>query len=202
MAVLYQIEFPNGKSYIGVTKQRLGARFSEHKSRSVGKGMAISYAFRKYGAKNAAIKPLVVANYDYLLELEKRAIIAYKTKSPSGYNLSDGGEGNNGYKHSQESKIKFRNYRLGTKLSEETKAKMRGRKHTQEEIEKMRLSALGKKHSPERIEKMRKSLTGYRHTQATKDKISAIRSAPEYKEKLQFAQRQSVIARKQNKAAE
>ena len=94
MGCLYQIEFPNGKSYIGITKFSAEKRFSGHcKDSKCGK-LLVHNAIRKYGKENCKIKTLLVANdIGYLKDVEIKAIAAFKTQHPDGYNCGKGGDG-------------------------------------------------------------------------------------------------------------
>lgn len=90
MGCLYRIDFPNQKSYIGVTLKTANQRFQQHARAN----SRVGFAIRKYGADNTTIKTLVISDdAEYLYELETRAIAAYATRHPSGYNLTSGGEG-------------------------------------------------------------------------------------------------------------
>lgn len=93
MGCLYQITFPNGKSYIGITRKTAEQRFATHRYQSKGKrAYAICEAFRAHGADNAVVTTLVIGDYDFLATLEPAAIAAFGTKAPYGYNMTDGGE--------------------------------------------------------------------------------------------------------------
>lgn len=95
MGCMYMIESPSGKQYIGITAKDISSRWKAHKAyalRSI-EG-ALQKAIKKYGADKMAVKVLVIAdNYEYLKELEVKAIAAYNTKVPNGYNMTDGGDG-------------------------------------------------------------------------------------------------------------
>lgn len=80
-------------------------------------------------------------------------------------NLTDGGDGAKGYKHTPEALENFRNRRH----SEETLAKMRGRKHTQASRVKMRV-----KRSVETRKKLSKALRGRKVSEGTRAKLRAI----------------------------
>ena len=82
-------------------------------------------------------------------------------------NLTDGGEGNIGYKPSIETREKQRNYRLGKKHSEYAIQKMRTRKDSPETIEKKRIASTGRKWSLETREKLK----GRKLSQEAKDAI-------------------------------
>ena len=95
MGCLYKITSPSGKSYIGITTKTAEERWKVHLMRvKEGRNHAIQNAIRKYGEDNFSIKTLLYSNdWEYLQEMEKKCIVSYGTKSPSGYNLTDGGEG-------------------------------------------------------------------------------------------------------------
>lgn len=95
MGCLYQITSPSGKSYIGITSGKLKDRWRAHRANaSRSKDGALQKAIVKYGAHNMIVRELVIVDdYEYLKDLEKKAIVAYGTKAPNGYNLTDGGDG-------------------------------------------------------------------------------------------------------------
>jgi hypothetical protein len=109
MGCLYQLIFPNGKSYIGITKKTAEQRFGEHCRNSL-KGITeypdyspsekaisdqkygldnfgrlpwltlLGKAIREYGKENVTVKTLVIANdMEFLKELEIKAIKRYRT---------------------------------------------------------------------------------------------------------------------------
>lgn len=147
--VVYQLTFPNGKSYIGVT-HNLERRFIEH-SRSE---TPCGHAIRKYGQPE--IKTLVIAERQYCYEIESKLTRKLKTVVPLGYNLQEGGMG-------------------GSVPSKETKQRMRAaakRKNPVTDIARERMSkaqldrsARGLKPTPPPF--------GYRHSEETKAKMSA-----------------------------
>lgn len=95
MGCLYKIEFPNGKNYIGISKVSSEHRFLRHSKQAAnGSRLAIHNAIRKYGLESCKVKTLVISDdHEYLKELEIKAIIKFNTKSPNGYNCTDGGDG-------------------------------------------------------------------------------------------------------------
>ena len=93
---LYKItNVVNGKCYIGITKHGAKQRFASHITSSrKGSNTALHRAIRKYGESNFHVEQLVVCKANqYLKDLEVRAISAYGTRSPHGYNLTAGGDG-------------------------------------------------------------------------------------------------------------
>ena len=95
MGCLYKIEFPNGKNYIGFSSHCAEKRAKQHfKDARFKPKTPFHKAIIKYGKENLKIKTLVVANdIEYLKEIEIKAIAAYKTILPFGYNSTKGGDG-------------------------------------------------------------------------------------------------------------
>jgi len=92
MGCLYLITSPSGKSYVGITKRTLEERVHEHCSSS----QLIGRAIRKYGLAYMKIEQLQAENDWQLLQaLEIQTIAKLNTRYPKGYNLTDGGDGNN-----------------------------------------------------------------------------------------------------------
>lgn len=168
MGCLYQLIFPSGKSYIGITTETMDQRIKRHvNSAKNGASLLLSRAIRKYG-EIFERKILVIANdWEYLCELEKRAIIAFNTFNPNGYNLTNGGEGGFGLIHTEESKLKMSKSGKGKIISEEAKEKMAAAKLgiKLSENHKLKIGAAlkGKKNS-----------LGVKPSQETKDKQSKI----------------------------
>ena len=93
MGQLYRLDFPNGKSYIGITTKTADERFRQHEGslrRSKGNGQSVYRAWKKHGAPTLVV--LAIVEDSDLYDTEKRAIIAFKTLSPNGYNLTEGGK--------------------------------------------------------------------------------------------------------------
>lgn len=206
---LYKLDFPNGKSYIGITKNTANKRFLGHARKAGKTSCAVHHAIHKYGKDAVEVKTLVVAEYEYILSLEKAAILAYKTKVPNGYNLTDGGDGITGYKFTDEVRAKMSLSKKGKLKTEEHKAKISaahigkkmsrdaidkkiastiGWKHTKEAIERIRDGNLGRKASAETVEKIRKANLGLVKSVETREKISnaakARYASKEFREKL------------------
>jgi hypothetical protein len=97
MGFLYALELDGKVCYIGQTLMPLERRAdclaakARHHPRPNDKG--ILAAIRRHGPEKFTVRPLVVANdREYLRELERKAIIAYKTRE-HGFNIRAGGEG-------------------------------------------------------------------------------------------------------------
>lgn len=152
---LYRLEFPNGKSYVGITCKTPQERFARHKRSIHSRDHLLYRAWRKYGDPRIFVIARNIPVDDLKL-LEIKAIRRLNTFTPWGYNSTIGGEfsevadyvkkkigdKNRGRKQSPEQIEKLRAKRLGRKLSDSAKEKVRvastGRKHSSETIEKMR----------------------------------------------------------------
>jgi hypothetical protein len=98
---LYKLDFPNGKSYIGITSKTTQERFKSHCHPSNRKNPC-QHAIQKYSKENIKIKVLAECdNWELLCLAEIEAIEKFTTKSPNGYNLTDGGDGCLGSYHSE-----------------------------------------------------------------------------------------------------
>lgn len=94
MAVVYRITSPSGKAYIGVAKRSARERFTKHKNDARnGRGTALCAAIRKYGEDAFLVETLIESTSEYCFDLEVKAIKAFGTLHPYGYNLTSGGEG-------------------------------------------------------------------------------------------------------------
>ncbi len=137
--VVYCLEFPNGKRYVGQTSRKLDVRLHEHKKSSSVKS-AVCRAIKKYGWNSVEVSILHQANsLDELNTKEKHFIKALKSMvGENGYNLTSGGLN---YSASKETKRKMSEANKGKKLSEETKRKMseanKGKKLSEETKRKM-----------------------------------------------------------------
>jgi len=156
----------NNKLYIGKTIYTMDIRKKKHLS-SVNTKKKLNYHFynaiRKYGKENFKWEVIDVANTEQELnEKEKYWIKELNAVSPNGYNLTSGGDGCSGYKHTEESKkkISLNNYWLGKegvnkgkkfsdehkkKLSDLHKGKPNNIVYTQELINTLRQQKLGNK---------------------------------------------------------
>jgi hypothetical protein len=117
--------------------------------------------------------------YDDIKALEIEYIRRYgkkKYKLGTLVNLTDGGEGVTGFKHSEESKKKMSIAKKGTKLSEEIKQTMsereKGKTLSKEHKEKIANSLKGQIRPQEVRDKISKKLSGRKMSDETKKKIS------------------------------
>lgn len=176
---LYRLTFPNGKAYIGITTRTVAARFYGHVqfSRIGKKPCAVHMAIRKYGADAVNVETLAVGKWGYLTELESKAISAFNSKAPFGYNLTDGGEGAIGVVRSVETRGKISAANKGNTLSRQNvemlKAINTGRVKSAYECARISAGLKGKPKSASHIEKMRLASTGKTLSVSAREKVSA-----------------------------
>lgn len=186
--IVYKVTCINdGRVYIGKTIKTLKHRRQQHEDDAL-RGSYYNHfhsALKKYGISAFSWEVIDQANTNFeLLEKEKFWIKHHDSINPiKGFNITAGGQGLCGYKHSQATKDKIREahkgkalsvstkeklrlINLGKKLSAEHKAKMslsqkgrtsamKGKTHTEETKQKMRMARLGKRHTAKSIAKMR-----------------------------------------------
>ncbi|MFH0795767.1 MAG: NUMOD3 domain-containing DNA-binding protein [Candidatus Omnitrophota bacterium] len=169
----------NGKRYVGQTWGKVSTRIRKHFNEK--KETIFSRALRKYGTDNFDIQQIVYSR-DSLNEWEQYFISKLITISPSGYNLTSGGDHN--YTFSEETRQKIGEAGKGRTTSEETKQKIsaaisgenhyRYGKHISEETrKKLSESHKGKKWTPEMRKNYTLARTGVPRSEETKKKISA-----------------------------
>ena len=127
----------NNKGYVGITTRSLDRRWYEHRFVANSCGQLLAKAINKYGEQAFEIMPIASAKtLENLKEVEKDLIIQFQTKVPFGYNLTNGGDGVFGFKHTEEAKRKNAEAHIG-------KQAMLGKTHSAETKEKIRQSRLG-----------------------------------------------------------
>ncbi len=191
---LYKLSFPNGKEYIGITKHTAKERFRRH-CESTSKKHPAQHAIHKFGKESVIIKVLAtIDDWELLCLAEQEAIEKFNTMSPNGYNLTAGGDGSIGFRHSEESKIKMSESAKKKVLTEEHKQKLidasknrvytdedraaisaryKGRKIPEWQRELLIKVNLGSKKSLETRAKISEKAKGRKISNETKQKISA-----------------------------
>lgn len=173
----------NGKQYVG---QHSGDSLESYWKHCLGHAISKSHdkpclynAVRKYGSENFIIRPLVIVETKWEMDLYERGLIkSLNTRRPNGYNLTEGGDGVLGLRHSEESIEKNRTAHLGRHHSEETKKKMSasqlGRTHTEETKRRMSEYVKTEEHCKKiSLAKMgNKSRLGMKNSEETKRKMS------------------------------
>ena len=92
MKFLYKVTNKiSGKLYVGVTINP-ARRFQQHKSLRTNCSI-LKNAIKKYDIKSFSFDVLCSGSDDYIDDLEVKAIQAYSSQAPSGYNMTLGGDG-------------------------------------------------------------------------------------------------------------
>jgi group I intron endonuclease len=182
----------NGKAYVGKSQKTMEYRQKcHHQEARSGSDFLFHRALRKYGVKAFTWEVLATSDRLFILnDLEMSWIVLLRTKVPNGYNLTDGGEGMTGFRHSPETR------RL---LSAKSKAQPH-RKWSKEIREKFRVAAKRQWADPEKRSRMMKAL----HKPATLSKHRADQLAnwadPKYQKKYK-ATRSTVAFREKIRQA-
>lgn len=144
---IYMYQFPNGKKYIGKTKNTMARRQRGSHFRGYESCTLVYRAMQKYGFENIHQEILFKGQMEdeEATRLEQACILLFKTNvyrfnTPEyGYNLTDGGEGQKGRK------LVGSELERSLRQLDEYRDKWKGSHHTQESKEKMRQAKLGKK---------------------------------------------------------
>lgn len=170
--IIYKIENKiNNKIYIGLTSKYVSKRIAEH----INNNYPIGKALRKYGLESFNISTIDNSDsVDILYEKEKYWIKFYNCKDPNGYNLTEGGDGKLGCKHTEETKKKISDGGIGLKRSQETRDKIRmamtGKKNGIGNK-----SRTGQPMSDEAKRKISEATRGIKRSEETRKKISSTR---------------------------
>jgi group I intron endonuclease len=96
----------NGMQYVGITND-LERRWRRHKGAN--EGQFLHRAIKKHGVEAFVFTHFADAfDVDSAKAIERMLIAEHNTMAPHGYNLTEGGDGTFGRKHTQESKEKSR----------------------------------------------------------------------------------------------
>jgi group I intron endonuclease len=188
----------NGKRYIGITKMIEHRWMIHKKTAKKSPKWAIHLAMAKYGIDNFEFSEVACAkSWNDLCELEKELIQQYGTYAPRGYNMTKGGAGALGYKHTPDKlKIMSVNRRgkgLGP-LSEEHKEKLRIAHSKPEAIAANIARQKGKQQGPPPP-----GFGGRKHSQETRLKMSM--SAKEASARPGVSEARSVRRHNRNESA-
>lgn len=96
MGFAYKVTSPSGKSYVGITMSSVEARWKLHvREACKRKGRwALHRAIRKYGHEAFVVETLAeLPTWSELCLIERELIASHGTHSPSGYNMTIGGDG-------------------------------------------------------------------------------------------------------------
>lgn len=142
---LYALDFPNGKSYGGISKNPRKRFLGHLKTARRGGHLIVSRAIRKYGAENISMRVLCYGLRSYIADLEIRYLAArHLTDIRYGYNISLGGDLSP--MSVPESVEKMRQWHLGKPLTPEHKAAI-GFGNTGREVTVETRAKIGAKHA-------------------------------------------------------
>jgi len=181
----------NKKKYVGKAED-IEDRWKEHryllnKKKHINKHLENSWY--KYGMENFIFYIIEICESEKLSERERFYIFYFDAKN-NGYNLTDGGQGILGYRHTEKSKLKMSINSKGKTKSEEHRKKIsevnKGKHLSEETKQKMSASTkgrVGKPLSEETKQKISKALTGKNNanygvprSEEVKEKISKANS--------------------------
>jgi group I intron endonuclease len=181
----------NGKQYVGLTKD-IKRRWNQHASAN-GSAPALHAAIKKYGKEGFVLSHICDAfDFEAACDFERMLIQQHNTKSPHGYNLTDGGEGVVGRPMTDEEKEIRRkaSTAFAASLSPEDRSKKfggaKGRKWTPEQIKQISESNKGKNFGKKPSEEARQKMSAAQKARPRKP------LSEETKEKI----RQSLLGRK------
>lgn len=168
--IIYKLTFPNGKSYIGQTKQEFNSYMNDYLNLSKNENYKsynrlIYKAIRKYGWDNVLKEILFTVSEEFVDDVERYFIKLYNsTNKIFGYNIEDGGCKN---KHlSEETRKKISIANIGKIRSEEVKKSLSKQRSGENNV------MWGKCHSKETKKKLSECGIGRKHTEETKKKLS------------------------------
>lgn len=153
--IIYKItNIQNDKVYIGQTVQTLNSRKCEHRNRARQRANYPLYnALNKYGFSSFKMEVIDSAvSQEELDDKEIYYIELYNSMHPKGYNLTKGGAGTIGYKHTEEDKVKMSKLKEGMFKGRENP--FYGKTHTKEQREKWSKERKGKILSEEHKKKI------------------------------------------------
>lgn len=151
----------------------------------------IHRAMRKYGANNFRVELLTqCVSLDEAKTCERAMIASHSTyyRAGSGYNMTIGGEGSIGLKHSEETKRKIRQITTGKKASLEARAKMSSALRLRGPI------------SEETRRKLSESASKFRHSEESKAKMRLRVTSEETRAKMRCSAKNKPPASKETRA--
>lgn len=170
----------NNMKYVGKC-----VRSVSESTKYYGSGIHITASISKHGIDNFTKEILedCIIDKTYLAEREKYWIKELNTKSPNGYNLTDGGDGCQGMTEETKEKIRQKNKlfvgenssRYGKKNTEEHNEAIKkwntGKNVSIETREKIRQNQIGKPRPKEVMKKTRQTNIGRKHSEEWTRKV-------------------------------
>jgi group I intron endonuclease len=144
----------NGMQYVGVTTMTLRKRWSCHIAESRGGGQRVlCKAIRKYGRESFCVEHVANAlSMTDLGPLEAVLVDQAKCRVPSGYNMTSGGDGAPGMKHSEDTRKRIGKAAIGRVVTQAVRDRLRaahiGKKLSDAHRAKLSEAKNGKKMPP------------------------------------------------------
>lgn len=149
MYTVYEHISPNGKRYVGITRQSLAQHFGKNGIQYKSSNRHFWNAIQKYGWDNFQHNVIATGlTHEQACEIEMREVSKDKAINNS-YNITDGGDDRTGTKHTDETKAKISASKIGKKIC-------RDYSHIPNEVR----------------EKISRTLTGYKHGSEMRQKCS------------------------------
>lgn len=123
--IIYLLRCVNGKGYVGQTIDSIEQRWKEHQRDAIDGKTLLYRAIRKYGRDQ--FERIVLEECTSTQQLDERErfwIAKLKTLNPNGYNMTLGGQGCHGFRHSNETKRHLSEVNKGKVFSEKTRQRM------------------------------------------------------------------------------
>jgi hypothetical protein len=157
--IIYKVtNIKNNKVYVGKTIKSLEKRKIQHEKASIIKkdNAYFHNAIIKYGIENFKWEIIFECSDKLILNVMEtmKIIVNHSHHTEGGYNLTWGGDGQSGYKHTEETRKKISNKLKGSNHP------MYGKHLSKEVKENHRKSAVGKHHTEETKKKMSSSKKG------------------------------------------
>lgn len=128
VVALYLVTGPTGRQYVGITTKSVDARWTQH-SIDAKRGQwksALHEAIRKYGRDAFTVEKLAVFDsWEAACAAEVAEIRIRGTFGDGGYNLTRGGDGKLGCKHTDEFKSHIGSVHTGRQVSDVTRERLR-----------------------------------------------------------------------------
>lgn len=183
--IAYKLTFPNGKVYIGITRETLAQRIRRHVSYArSGKPYALSAAIRKHGEESFTAEVVGRGTWEELKQMEIELIAQHDSLRGGGYNMTGGGDGSLGVAVADSTKKKISVALSGRELSATHRRRVgesqKGKTIPEETRQKMRAAAAARcstPMSPEQREKIAAALRGRRRPPELMAKIWESRRA-------------------------
>lgn len=190
---IYELRYPDsGEVYYVGKENSKRSRFNDHinEVKRLNRGVKVRNPIRagktrkilESGSQPNFIKVFETDSEKEAFQMEKALIAKYgRINNGTGIlsNLTDGGEGAYGWKHTDEAKQKISDAHTGRKISDEQKQRLSefhtGRKHTNEAKEKISKANKGKSLSEEHKRKISEGNKGKKMSDEAKKKISESR---------------------------